>query len=403
MADIAENKVKHRRIFEKIEAGIRSGRYVAGQRLPSEAQLVRQFNASRPTVARAMRDLETAGLVCRRAGSGSYVQALAEPRNRTLGLLIQGLGETEIFEPICGEIARRVHAHGFSLLWGDCVPRDLHGKIGQLKDVCQNYIDHKVAGVFFAPLSRCSQNDGEINLQTAEALDRAGIQVVLLDRDFEEFPNRSKYDLVGVDNRQAGYLLAKHLLELGCRRIDFISHPLVAFSVRERIAGYCDALFDHGVQVQPEWIWRGDVEDDAFAEQVMADTAEAYVCANDLTAGHLMQRLLAKGIRVPQDVRVVGVDDVKYARLLPVPLTTARQPCRDIGTVAVATMMQRIADLTLPTRRIQLPCQLVIRQSCGAEQGAAAENARVDPGRVPIRPAWPIHAGRSTGARIQSN
>ena len=390
MADIVGSKIKHRHIFEKIEAGILSGKYVAGQRLPGEAQLVRQFGASRPTVARAMRDLKAAGLVYRRAGSGSYVQTAADRRNSTLGLLIQELGETEVFEPICGEIARRVHAHGFSLLWGDCVPRDLHGKIGQLKDVCQNYIDQKVTGVFFAPLSRCSKDDGEINLQTAEALNRAGIHVVLLDRDFEDFPKRSNYDLVGIDNRQAGYRLTKHLLELGCRRIDFVAHPLVAGSVRDRIAGYRDALCDHGIQSQPDWIWCGDAEDNAFAGQLTADLAEAYVCANDLTAGHLMQQLLAAGVRVPQEVRIVGVDDVKYARLLPVPLTTVRQPCRDIGTVAVAAMMQRIADPALPARHIQLPCNLVIRQSCGVEQNGASETARVDLRQALSSSAWPV-------------
>lgn len=403
MADISGRTVKHRRIFEKIEEGIRSGKYVAGQKLPSEAQLVRQFKTSRPTVTRAMRDLEAAGLVCRRAGSGTYAQALADSRNQTLGLLIQGLGETEIFEPICGEIARRVHSHGYSLLWGDCVPRDLHGKIGQLKDVSQNYISQKVAGVFFAPLSRCSKDDAKINLQTAEALTRAGIQVVLLDRDFEEFPSRSDYDLVGIDNRQAGYLLSQHLLELGCRRIDFVSHPLVAGSVRERMAGYCDALLDHGVQSQLQWIWRGDVEDDAFVEQMTADLAEAYVCANDLTAGHLMQKLLAAGIRVPQDVRVVGIDDVKYARLLPVPLTTVSHPCRDIGAAAVDAMMQRIANPSLPTRSIRLPCNLVVRRSCGAEQVVAAENLRVDPGQVLKKPSGPVRAGQPLRASVQSN
>ena len=403
MADISGRNVKHRRIFEKIEEGIRSGKYVAGQKLPSEAQLVRQFKTSRPTVTRAMRDLEAAGLVLRRAGSGTYAQALADSRNQTLGLLIQGLGETEIFEPICGEIARRVHAHGYSLLWGDCVPRDLHGKIGQLKDVSQNYINQKVSGVFFAPLSRCSKDDAKINLQTAEALTRAGIQVVLLDRDFEEFPIRSNYDLVGIDNRQAGYLLSQHLLELGCRRIDFVSHPLVAGSVRERMAGYCDALLDHGVQTQLQWIWRGDVEDDAFVEQMMADLPEAYVCANDLTAGHLMQKLLAAGIRVPHDVRVVGIDDVKYARLLPVPLTTVSHPCRDIGAAAVDAMMQRITNPSLPTRSIRLPCNLVVRKSCGAEQAVVTKNVRVDPGQVLTKPAGTIRTGQPLRASVQSN
>jgi GntR family transcriptional regulator of arabinose operon len=69
---------------------------------------------------------------------------------------------------------------------------------------------------------------------------------------------------------------------------------------------------------------------------------------------------------VPDDVRVVGIDDLEYAKLLPVPLTTLRQPTRQIGDAALATMLERIARPTLPTRDILLNCELIVRESCGA-------------------------------------
>ena len=79
-----------------------------------------------------------------------------------------------------------------------------------------------------------------------------------------------------------------------------------------------------------------------------------------------MQALIQLKYRIPQDVRIVGIDDVEYASLLPVPLTTVHQPCREIGVAAVAAMLERLAAPEMPIRDILLDCELVIRDSCGA-------------------------------------
>ena len=78
-----------------------------------------------------------------------------------------------------------------------------------------------------------------------------------------------------------------------------------------------------------------------------------------------MQTLMSMGKRIPEDIRIIGIDDVKYAGLFPVPLTTQRQPCRDIGRIALAVMLDRIANPDLPARDVLLGCQLIVRQSCG--------------------------------------
>ena len=92
---------------------------------------------------------------------------------------------------------------------------------------------------------------------------------------------------------------------------------------------------------------------------------EAIVCANDLTAARLMQTLMALQVRIPEAVRIVGMDDVKYASLLPVPLTTIHQDCAGIGVVAMATMLQRLEHPELPVRDVLVPTRLVVRRSCG--------------------------------------
>jgi len=92
---------------------------------------------------------------------------------------------------------------------------------------------------------------------------------------------------------------------------------------------------------------------------------DGIVCANDRTAGHLMHGLIQMNYRIPQDIRIVGIDDVEYASLLPVPLTTVHQPCKEIGVAAVAAMVERVAAPDMPIRDILLDCSLVVRDSCG--------------------------------------
>jgi DNA-binding LacI/PurR family transcriptional regulator len=114
-------------------------------------------------------------------------------------------------------------------------------------------------------------------------------------------------------------------------------------------------------------VWRGNPQDEALVRKMLDTTQpDGVVCANDVTAARLMQTLIAIGRRIPEDVRVVGIDDVKYAHLLPVPLTTMHQPCGAIGVIAMATMLERLRHPELPTRDIFLTARLVIRKSCGA-------------------------------------
>ena len=171
-------------------------------------------------------------------------------------------------------------------------------------------------------------------------------------------------------------MLTEHLLNLGCRRILFVSAARAAATVDAREAGYREALYAHGVGLAASWAaWAHRVNPDdldAVRELMRALRPEAIVCANDRTAGRLMHTLRRLEHRVPHDVRLVGVDDVEYARLLPLPLTTLRQPTRQIGDAALAMMLDRIARRTLPPRELHLDCELTVRDSCGAKLARAA-------------------------------
>jgi len=366
---------KYRQVFTALKREIQSGRLKKGDRLPSEAELVRTFGASRITVGRAVRDLQTAGLVERRAGSGTYVKSPKTARALSFGLLIPDLGETEIFEPICHGMMASPLAREHALIWGS--PSD-GSKEERAWQLCRQYIDRGVSGVFFAPLELSNDSD-DVNERIARTLDEAKVPVILLDRTVVPYPERGHHDLVGIDNRRAGYVITEHVLRLGSQRIAFMAMPNAAATVDAREAGYREALYTWGRPIERSFILRTDPSDPT-AVTALIDThaPDAIVCANDRTASRLMPTLLRLGRRVPEDVRLVGIDDVEYAKLLPVPLTTLRQPTRQLGDAALAAMLERVARTHLPTRDILLNCELVVRDSCGATArlGSAGERAR---------------------------
>jgi len=356
---------KYQKVFDALQREIQSGRFKAGDRLPSEAELERRFGTSRITVGRAVRDLQLAGLVERRAGSGSYVKARSLSEALSFGLLIPDLGETEIFEPICQGMMASPLARQHALLWGS-LTNPAASKEERAWQLCRQYIERRVSGVFFAPLELTAGKDA-VNRQIARALDDAGIPVVVLDRTVVPYPERGVHDLVGIDNRRAGYRITEHLLRLGSRRIAFVAVAHAAATVEAREAGYREALYAWNSPIERELVHRLDPMDIHDVQRVMESThPDAIVCANDWTAARLMHAVLELGYSVPEDMRLVGIDDMEYASLLPVPLTTLRQPTREIGAVAFAAMLDRVSRPETPVRDIFLQTQLVVRRSCGA-------------------------------------
>lgn len=368
LAAVPATTPKYRQVYDDLLSAIKAGVYQPGDRLPSEAELGKRYNTSRITVAKAVNDLQTQGLVTRRAGSGTHVMAPVGSKGHVFGLLIPDLGRTEIFEPICHGMMQSPLAKAHSLLWGHSMGEETEQE-QEAEHLCQKYIAQKVSGVFFAPLEFTRDKD-MVNRRIVAALDRAGIQVVLLDRCYAPYSMRSKYDLVGIDNRRAGFLITQHLLSHGVKRVAFVAKPLSASTVAARIAGYREALLEHGIQPHQNLVCPGDPDDEAFIRKVLKDAKpDAIVCANDFIAARVMASLANRGVRVPEQVRIVGIDDVKYASLLPVPLTTQHQNCADIGAIAMLTMLQRVENPTLPTRDILLQTHTVVRRSCGAHLG----------------------------------
>jgi len=223
-----------------------------------------------------------------------------------------------------------------------------------------------VSGVFFAPLELTPAKE-DVNLRITRALDAARIPVILIDRTAVPYPHRGHHDLVGIDNRRAAYVVTDQLLRAGARRVAFVGLRNAAATVEAREAGYREALYARGLRWDATLVHRVDPADLGDVRALLEpDRPDGIVCANDWTAARLMHSLLALGVAIPRDVRLVGIDDLPYAALLPVPLTTFQQPARHIGAAAMSAMLDRVAGSDLPTRDILLHGTLVVRASCGS-------------------------------------
>jgi LacI family transcriptional regulator len=357
---------KFTKVFEALERAILEGRYANGKRLPSESELCQRFKVSRPTAARALRELQQMGVITRRAGSGSFLTPPSTDKPsgaRSLGLFVPGLGNTEILSPICSEITRFAQGLGCSVVWGDATtPITSSDDALQL---CNQYIDRPVNGVFFAPIESIPNRE-LWNRRLADAFIGRGIPIVLLDRDLGEFPSESEFDLIGIDNVAAGIVLTNHLLELGRVRICFVARPHFPSTTNLRLLGCREAIRAFGERPKYQLAHFGDPGDQRFVTQLMKVTApDAIVCSNDQTAAILMRTLTQLHFSVPEQIAVVGFDDVEYATLLSPALTTIRQPCTEIARTAVRTLLERIDNPNLPPRHILHCSQLVVRQSCG--------------------------------------
>jgi LacI family transcriptional regulator len=175
---------------------------------------------------------------------------------------------------------------------------------------------------------------------------------------------------VRVDNEGGMRAVADHLLVgHGLRRMAFVSGFADSPDSAARSAAFRQAVSVHGGALEPVDCLAADWTSSGAARGVVP---EAIVCANDQMAVGAMYALEAGGLRVPEDVAVVGFDDVPLARHLSPPLTTVRQPTRQLGAVAVDSLVALLDGVTPAKRDIVLPTELIVRGSCGCVVDADA-------------------------------
>jgi len=312
----------------------------------------------------------------------AVAQGLRRGTTRTIALIVPDI--TNPFFPAVArgveDVARR---HGYALVLGN-TDGDPARERAYLDILRKRWVD----GVLFASASG--------DARPLRALRAGEVPAVLIAREATD----GEIDTVLVDSFAGMRLATSHLLRLGHRRIAYIGGPRGLPVARERLRGYHQALHDHGIRPDPRLVVAGDFRVDggrAAMRRLLARQRAftALVAANDLMAIGAMEVLRAAGRRIPEDVAVVGFDDIPFAAFVEPPLTTVAQPTYRLGALAMERLLALMRGEAVDARRMVLKPQLVVRRSCGArppERRVVRAAARGRPLQV-----WPAEESMPRG------
>ncbi|GAA2424884.1 LacI family DNA-binding transcriptional regulator [Streptomyces macrosporus] len=324
------------------------------------ADVARAAGVSKSTVSRVLNakaevDAGTADRVREIIARLGYVPSsravgLARGSSRTVGMLAPSLTWPWMSEVLQGAVDA-VEAAGYGLLLFTCN----RGRESMTRFAAQ------VSARAFDGLLVVEPED---EIGAVVPMHRAGLPVVLID-DRARHP---AFPSVSTTNGLGGELAARHLLALGRRKPLVITGPPRFGCVRERLAGFVRALEEHGVGHDPRRTVEGDFTERSGEEAVEKLLAEgldvdAVFAHNDLGAAGALRALRAAGRRVPEDVAVIGFDDIPFAACTDPPLTTVHQPLRAMGEAAANLLLAHVGGHPPPETSVALPTELVVRAS----------------------------------------
>ncbi|MDQ2887410.1 MAG: GntR family transcriptional regulator [Chloroflexota bacterium] len=368
-------KVLHDQLTTYFRERILDGRLAAGTRLPTDSELAAEYKLSRDTVRQALALLAGEGLIERIQGRGTFVcqpPTNAAPANnqeqKQIGLLLNCLQAPHTYPDathvkmdylIGVEQAAKMHGYSVSFSYAE------GNQEQQERDIARMQASH-VAGMIVYPVGDATSSLPFQQLQAAH------VPLVFIDRYLPDL----QADFVGMDNRGGGYRVTEHLLILGHRRIGFIymhEETLNTSSVRERWQGYCAALQKYGIPYDESLVTPDLKPGYSSVQQSISEFLQspnrpgAIFAVNDYVALYVLQAATTLHLRVPRDLAIVGFDDERFAAHVQPPLTTIAQSFVYIGQRAGTLLLSRIEGNTGPPRRIELPANLIIRESCGAQ------------------------------------
>lgn len=278
---------------------------------------------------------------------------LRNGRSRTVGLVV-----LDVRNPFFTDVAR-----GAEDAAADAGLAVTLGNSDENTEREATYLDlfeqQRVHGILISPYA-----DITPRLQSLRA---RGIPVVLVDRTSTDLSVSS----VSVDDLAGGAMAAEHLVAQGRRRLAFVGGPLAIRQFADRLEGARRAVAQHPnvtlevIELAASTVIEGRAAGVAIAARPSEERPDGVFCANDLVSMGVLQALVMQGstIRVPDDVAIIGYDDIDFASAAVVPLSSIRQPSALIGATAVQILLEEADDESLEARQVEFQPELVVRAS----------------------------------------
>lgn len=277
-------------------------------------------------------------------------QGLVTKRTKTIGLLIP-----DIRNPFFTDISRGAEDYarkeGYNIIFSN-TDEDYEKEVQCVSMLCEKMVD----GIIFAPSSNTSEEENRYS--------DLKIPIVLVDKHIDI---QNAKGVVKVDNKNGTYESTKHLIKQGHKEILYLSGPLKNDIAKERLNGYIRALEKNGGVFKKENVIEGQYKYEWSYEYIKSldkINFSAICCANDLIAIGAIQALRERNLKIPQDISIVGFDDIQTAKLIDPSLTTIRQPAYEMGQKASEILINSLNNKnTDSTGVITFKPTLIVRNS----------------------------------------
>jgi len=362
----------HEQLHNILRQLIISGRWQHGDRIPSEPQLAKHLKISRSTVRIALQRAEVEGLITRAAGRGTFVsyQASEHTDTRFVGYVTRSF-HNEIHRILLSSVETELRSEGYNVIFSNARTND------EEVEVLAQLLRDNVSGLILWANANVTKGQRDI-LREYQA---QNIPIVFIDRLVDGVES----DYVGSDNYGGTYALMNHLVELGHRRIVYLTHSITSlYPVESRYRAYRAAVNEHHLHDYALWTINSPQANEFFETDLfqllddqnaglnaqiihLIETTQpqptAIACVNDALAIIAMRAIRQMDLKIPQDVSVVGFDDISLAAHMDTPLTTASQNAHAIGERAAQTLLERLDGLSSSSVHHVVPTRLQIRMS----------------------------------------
>lgn len=362
----------HIQLLDELRHKIKTGELPAETQLPGEWELVEQLGVSRATIQRAWQSAQEEGLIYRIAGKGTFV-ASPEPdddQRRAIGFFIPEYRGTFAVQML-GGAERVLREHGYHVQFA-LTDRN----IDEENRLLQKLMHDGVRGCIMVPTRGATSG-------RLLASNKLTVPIVLMDRPV----NGLLLPCVTSNNYVGGLQAMNHLTELGHRDIIFVARPhLDLWPVAERHRAYRDVMYRIGVEPQPPFLIGDDHELSSYEAYLQQDDDEinpligllqspncptAIFAVNDWMALKVQRAIQLAGLHNPEDVSVIGFDDLDIAQYQHPPLTTVAQNAALIGAEAARRMITLVKGEQHENILTLVPTQLIVRGSTGAPRHGA--------------------------------